>query len=350
MAKEDIDKLPWKYIILNGVLAYLGFLTHYFYLVFLFFIEASFWIPKLFRIKRYYKSIIKYALSILVFGILGVASFPQCLGHVNSGYRGVEVKSNMFDLSDFGDRLRFFGGLLNKFVFGSGMYIYLLLAALLLVTTYYFLRKRKPNFEMVPVYFECLLIPTIGYFLVSAKGSLIGEEAMMRYQLPIYGLIILCFSLIIYACCITLFNNNNVKRIVLTVFGASFLVVTIVSLKNGNVFYLYPEQQDMKDIALANSSKDCVYIYNNDDNKYFLWNDAEQLMMFDRIYFVDSENASPIVDEAINNSTDLIVYVSTLNMNDDFSVYEDLIYNSNHNFNECNKLYDATYAQCYEFK
>lgn len=158
---EDLSKLSWKYIILNGALAYVGFLTHYFYLVFLFLIEASFWIPKLFKIKQYYKTIIKYALSILIFGLLGVLSFPQCLGHVNSGYRGVEVKSNMFDLSDFGDRISFFGGLLDKFVFGKCLYLYLLLALLLLITSYCLSKKNKAKFENLSVFVQTILIPTV---------------------------------------------------------------------------------------------------------------------------------------------------------------------------------------------
>lgn len=347
---DDLEDISWKYVILNGILAYLGFLTHYFYLVFLFFIEAAFWIPKLFSIKKYWKSLLKYVISIMLFGILGVVSFPQCLGHVNSGYRGVEVKSNMFDLSDFGDRLSFFGGLMNKFVFGNGMYVYVLIAALLLVTSYYVLKKNRVDLKMVPVYIECLFIPTLGYFMVSAKGSLIGEEAMMRYQLPIYGLVLICVFLIIYGCIVCLIKKDKIKKIILGCLWVSFIIVTSISLYNGNVFYLYQEQNDMKNIAKSNADKECVYIYNNEDNKYFLWNDVEQLWQYERVYFVNSDNTDPIIEDAICNSDDLIVYVSTLNKNDDFKVYEDLIYSSNKNLHESTKLYDGTYAECYEFK
>lgn len=347
---EDLSKLSWKYIILNGALAYVGFLTHYFYLVFLFLIEASFWIPKLFKIKQYYKTIIKYALSILIFGLLGVLSFPQCLGHVNSGYRGVEVKSNMFDLSDFGDRISFFGGLLDKFVFGKCLYLYLLLALLLLITSYCLSKKNKAKFENLSVFVQTILIPTVGYFLISAKASLIGEEAMIRYQLPIYGLIIVCVAIIIYECCLLIFKNVKVKKTVIGIIAFSFLVISIISLYKGNVFYLYPEQDEMKRIAKENAGKECVYIYNNDNNKYFLWNDAEQLWQFDEIYFVDSDNMTPIDETKICNSKDLIVYISTLNKKEDFGEYESLIYNSNNNLHSYSKLYDGVYCECYEFK
>lgn len=351
MAKsDDLENLSLKYILLNGILAYLGFLTHYFYLVFLFFIEISFWLPKLFGIKKYYKSLIKYFLSICLFGILGVVSFPQCLGHVNSGYRGVEVKSNMFDFSDFGSRMSFFGGLINKFVFGNGLYVYLLIAMLLLITSYFLLKKNPKRYDNVSLYIECLLLPVAGYFLVSAKGSLIGEEAMMRYQLPIYGLLVVILSLVVYGCCIVVFEKEKIRKTVLYILAGSFAAVTVLSLIRGNVYYLYPEQADFRQIAENNASKECVYIYNSEDNKYFLWNDVEQLWQYDRIYFVNSDNSELLNEKEICESRDLIVYVSTLNMKEDFDEYANLIFNSDKEISTYTKLYSGVYADCYEFK
>ena len=346
---EELNNMPIKYCILSGVLAFLGFLTHYFYLVFLFFIEASFIIPRLFAFKKNIKGIIKYGLSVLLAGILGVLAYPSCLGHVHSGYRGQEVQSYLFDASDIFDRLSFFGGLANRFIFSGFMYIFVLISVLLLVAAYYKKKRGTQTDERVGEFVKFIFIPTVGYFLVSAKCSLLGDEAMMRYQLPIYALIVLSLALIIYGCATFVFKDSKGKVILLCIIGVVFVALNVVGLVKKNVFYLYPEQEKMNEIAQSVSDCDCVYIYNSETSKYLLWNDFKQLSYFDRVFFVNSEDMTPITEKEISESEKLVVFISTLGEKD-FDEYKSFILESNENVSSGTKLYDAMYAKVYCFE
>ena len=352
MEDYEIGSLPVKYIVLNAILAYLGFLTHYFYLVFLFFIECAYIIPKLFRFKKNIKGILKYCIPLGIAGILGVISYPACLGQVNSGYRGEEVKSYMLDLSDLKERWDFFGTLLNKYVFNGFIYVYFLIALILFLTGYYISSHKKIHLsegasKRLFAFGKYIFFPTLMYYLVSVKGSLMGDEAMMRYQLPVYALIIANVFLIIYGSLKLISKKKWANTYLPLILALSFLILDVLGLISGHVFYLYPEQEEMKEIAEEYSDLECVYIYNTENNKYFLWNDVEQLSKFKRVYFVDSENLDPIEEEAINNAESLVVYVSVLNENEDLSFYEDIIKGSNENITSLSKLYDGMYATCY---
>ncbi len=379
MAEEGIKT---GYIILNAVLAYLGFLTHYFYLVFLFFIEGAFVLNFLWKKHREkknvvegsgtvdgkkngYASLIVYCAALLAAGILAVICFPQCLGHVHSGYRGKEVQSYLFDLSDFGPRFSFFTGLMNKYVFGGRLFIFAAVAACVLILLLFYGMKngRKKTFNAEGgdakgwLFLRVILIPVLGYYLVSVKSSLMGDEAMMRYQLPIYGLIFLSFWYLLWTAFETLRTEKEkhpeVKKAYLA--GQILLVLFVLLLPlpdligKKNVFYLYPEQEMMKKIAGEHSDDTCLYIYNNEENKYLLWNDSEQLWQYDAVYFASSENTAPIDDPKIGSAEELVVYVSTMNEIPDFSVYEDLVFSSDPNLHHYEKLYDAMYATAYRF-
>ncbi len=355
---KSFDQIPLRLMIASAVITYLGFLTHYFYLVFLFFLEIAFILPQLKSLKTGIRPLLKYCALIALSGIAGVISYPACLGQVNSGYRGVEVKGYMTDLSDIGMRLRFFGGLIDRFVLNGSAYFILLLICLLLVTAY-FKRSRNKMSEKISekkisvdtgLMIRNLMIPTVGYFIVSAKGSLIGDEAMMRYQLPIYPFILVLTPLIIYKVIVYLFDKRiRITTTITLILCMLFIVTELLSLKSGNVYYRYPENENRISICADNHDKTCVYIYNSDNNKYFIWSDADQLWQFDEVFFADINNPDTIVDKKINDSDEIIVFISKLDARDDFSDYEDLIKRSDLKVTSNKKLYETVYAAVYEF-
>ena len=355
---KSFKEIPLYLMILSALITYLGFLTHYFYLVFLFFLEAAFIIPHLKNFKEEIRPLIKYCILIAFSGILGVISYPACLGQVNSGYRGVEVRGYMTDVSDIGMRLKFFGGLINTFVFNNTAYFILLLICLLLITAYYKRSRAKMTGESnksgssndIGLLIRCLIIPVLGYFLISAKGSLIGDEAMMRYQLPIYSLILAITAILIYKLILYLSNDNKrILTVFILIFGVFYIFMDIVSLKSGKVYYRYPENENRIEICASNSDKTCIYIFNSENNKYFLWSDADQLWQFDDVYFADINNPETIMDSRINDSEELIVFISKLDEREDFNEYIDLIKRSDPKVTSHKELYDTAYATVYEF-
>ena len=351
---EDFSVIPIKLPIISAIITLLGFLTHYFYLVFWFFIELFFFIPKLKEFKKNLKKILIYISLSALSGVIGIILFPACLGQVNSGYRGVEVKGYLFDVSDMGMRMRFFGGLIDRFVFNGLMYAFILLLCVFMVTAYY--RKHSSlndsenmiSADFIGTFVRCIVLPVAGYFLISAKCSLIGDEAMMRYQLPIYPLITMGFCIAIYMCIRYIIRDHKRVYIICMAIFALYILTDIFSLAKGNVYYLYKEQEDMVRIAESNSNEVCVYIYNNDENLYFIWSDANQLWQYDNIYFADYGNKDIIDDTRINDAKRLIVYISKLGRTDDVNEYINYIIRSNNNVASYKLLYESQYAEAYE--
>lgn len=347
--QSELNTLKNKYIIFNAVLAFLGFMTHYFYLAFIFFLELGFWLPKIFKWKRNYKGFLKYFVAMLFAGILGVVLYPACLGHVNSGYRGQEVRSYMLDFSDLGERMSFFIGLINDYIFDNFLYIILIAVVLLLLTSYYKMKKQEVFNNRIFVFIECIFVPTLGYFLVSAKGALLGDVTMMRYQLPIYNLVIIGILLMLYGPLNYLIKNNNVKNMLFIFALVSFLIINVHGMLTSKVNYLYENQEKMNEIAKEHKDEVCVYIYNDEANKYLLWNDFSELSQYKEVYFVLASNKDAIIEEKINNASNMVVYVSSLNEYGDFDEYVKLIKDNNKNIKSYEKLYDAMYATAYEF-
>lgn len=346
---EDINHLSLKYPIIAAVITYLGFMTHYYYLVFLFFVEAAFWIPRLFNFKNNYKGFIKYFMCQLFAGILGIFSYPAALGHVNSGYRGVEVKENLLNFSDIKLRFTFFNELMNKYLFQGSFYIVLLIVCILLVTAYFFRKNKKTSDFNFSQTFTLLIIPSLGFYLICVKSALIGDDAMMRYLLPIFPFIIIFTAILIIYLLKFELNNKKAVNILLSFAYILFVIISVISLINKKVFYLYPEVEHMNEIAENNSDNDCLYIYNNDETKYFLWNDYDQLSRYENVYFADINNSDAISDPMISESDRLIVYICKMGEHEDFLDYEQLIYTSNKKLHTYQKLYDGMYATCYEF-
>lgn len=346
---DELNKLPIRFYLFGGALAFLGFMTHYFFLVFLFFIEFVFALSRLKRFKSNVWGMLKYFGTLLVAGVLGVVLYPACLGHVNSGYRGVQVKSYLFDFSDIPERLNFFNGLIDKYVF-SGIFYIFALGTVLLILTAFVINRKKQGKEIKIKEFVCFVfVPVLGYYLVSAKSSLIGEESMMRYQLPIYSLVCLTFGLIIIVCIDIILNSSIAKKICKICVFLLFFGFMVSGLISKNVFFLYPEQEYMEETAKEYSDDVCIYIYNNENSHNFMWNDFSQLAQFDEIYYLSSENLSPIEEEKINEADKLFVYVSNLGELPDFSDYENLIFESNSNVKSYRHIYNGMYASAYEF-
>ena len=50
-----------------------------------------------------------------------------------------------------------------------------------------------------------------------------------------------------------------------------------------------------------------VYIYNH-ENQWMIWDDAEELMQYDRIFFINMDNEDAITDSEVLNSDRIYVY------------------------------------------
>ena len=154
------------------------------------------------------------------------------------------------------------------------------------------------------------IVVTLGYFLVVAKTALLNAEEAIRYEMPVYGLLILLLVVGLANLFEGFVTEQNQKW--LEGIFAGFMILTlageIVGLASEKVCFLYPE--DAANIAWAaeNKSEPVAYIY-NPSNQWMIWDDSEELMQYEQIYFVGSEHEELKADTVLSETKKLYVYV-----------------------------------------
>lgn len=310
------------------VSVYLGFLTHYYFAVFMFFLAAATEFYLLFETVEHktrgqkWKDCFVYAAAVVGAMMAAVISYPACLGHIFRGYRGTEAMGEFFDAGNTLGRIRFFVGLLNEYVFGSmlpAVALVLLLMAVTLWTVTKLQHREKGSGRAMR--YRVVWVPGIaaaGYFAVVTKTALLTAEEANRYQLPVYGLILMFVvvsAALLMNRLISLCENGmkpgNVKRMWM-VSGLFLLVLLIGELKGlaeNRVLFLYEE--DAENIAFARENHDVpvVYFYNG-NLMWMIWDDSLELMQYDQIYFVNMADVSPLTDDRIAGAEKVLVYVA----------------------------------------
>ena len=318
--------------------SYLGFMTHYYYVVFLFFIAAYMCLYLFFK-KETRKQAFIYGACVVAALLLEVVTYRACLGHIFKGYRGTEAIGAFIDPGNLMDRASMFIGLLNDYLLCNSFYL-LLLILMLLFLTYMMLKKRgyykkTDSEESLQTETEaatdlnvttgketddaainkqriymCLMV-TLGYFAVVMKTALMQAEEAIRYEMPVYGTVILLIVIGIVSFTNKLGKKEEKKEktIACAILFAVAIVLNLVGLANNKVQFIYPEAVDAYEWASARKDKPVVYLYNGDDY-WMIWDNAEELMEYDKIFFIDICNDELWDDEIIDEADELIVYAA----------------------------------------
>lgn len=355
--------------IMLGVLVILGFLTHYYFAVFLFF-TAAYTCLYHWLVKKNLKGSIWY--GSVVCGGMAVATllYPACLSHIFRGYRGTEATDAFFDMSNTVLRLDFFTDLMNQSVFGGSFWI-LLLVFLVLALGYWFKIKGAERKKKIQSFIRQnqgivhIAFVTMGYFLVVAKTALLNAEEANRYELPVYGF---CMLLMIAAFYYLLqgswqktenlkvadqeavevaediaLRNKKAFYLLLTALVTVGLGSQFLSLTQNKVQFLYQEDKENIEWAANQKEKSILYLY-NPNNVWMIWDEAEELMQYDKIYFVSLADSAPITDEILLNENEIYVYASRMEEAD--LILEDLL-KDNVNLNEKDKIKELLYCDLY---
>lgn len=249
--------------------------------------------------------------------IAAIVSYPACLGHIFRGYRGTEAMGEFFNLQNTMGRLRFFAGLLNEYVFSSTLPLLLLLLLLLGVTVKMLQRRKGVQRERGKYSALWILMAAVaGYFAVVTKTALLTAEEANRYQLPVYGLILMLFlvmTVLLAGRIVLLSDPIKRKNVLMWALTGLLLVLPFLGEINGllrhRVLFLYEE--DAENIALAqeNHAVPVVYFYNG-NLTWMIWDESLELMQYDRIYFVNMADLSPLTDDVLQEAQRLLAYVA----------------------------------------
>lgn len=341
-------KRGWRFFVPLAAVAYLGFLTHYYFAVYLFFLAAAMEFYLLFEKAEHktwgqkWKDCILYAAVVIGSLVAAVLSYPACLGHIFRGYRGTEAMGAFFDPGNTWGRLNFFVGLLNEYAFGGLLFVLILVLAVLAITAWALqrlkrsalqsesgIRGQKPSEISKPSAdaakeqavgfwerYRILWIPaaaSLGYFAVVTKTALLTAEEANRYQIPIYGMLLL-LAVILFLMLVRKAGGKKcfARKGICGAVLAFLIFLTcgqIHGLLDGKVLFLYEEDAENIAFARQNADEPIIYFY-NPALMWMIWDDSLELMQYDQIYFVNLADTSALEAEWLAQEDRVLVYAA----------------------------------------
>lgn len=390
--KKTDTKLPfWKFLLPLAVVTYLGFLTQYYYFIFLFFMGAAFCLYLLWKEKKL-GNCIRYACSMAVSFLLAYLTYPAFPGQMFRGQRGAQATNSFFDLSNTWMRLSFFWNLLDEYVFGKMLPV-LLLAVCCLFLFYRRvcgrtgagseseksgsgdMQKRDGAFVGKNAAFWLLSAAAAGYFLAVSKTALLLGNTSVRYQAPVYGIIVLLlFEAVadLGTVCLEAAGRKAAGRSIseerllmknsksagtsskkaagLGIVAAALLCLAVdgAGLLSGRVVFLYPEAEAQcafaEDAAERNVPVVCLY---DVGQSWCVWDCADEFFAYERIYFAGLDDAAPIADETLAVCEELVVYLCNTAEKDE---QMRRIQSCNPRLTECELQYQGKYYDVYRMR
>lgn len=349
-AISKVDRLSFvKFLLPLMMVTYLGFLTQYYYFIFLFYIGAGFCIYLLWRDKNLWNCL-RYGVSQLAALLLAYLTYPSCLGQMFRGQRGAQATENFLDLSNTTMRFRFFLALLDEYVFGKLLAGFLLLVIVLFLFMYF--RRSAGQLAMQgkgvswwPWGILCFAVA--GYFLTVSKTALLLGDTSNRYQLPVYGMIVLLLFGAIYS----MWEQCMPQKSWSVYLAAAALVLCLVidgtGLMTGKVVFLYPEDREQVAFAAsqAQAGTPVMYLY-HEGADWCIWDTANELMEYEAVYFAKAGSEGPFTDKTIAEASSLVVYLAD---GADVQAQIDRIFESCEKLAECELQYEEKYCDVYYF-
>lgn len=311
-------KISLRTLLVMAAVTYVGFLTQYYYFIFLFFLAAAFCVWLLWR-DRGIGNCLRYGLFQGLAFVLAYLTYPAFPGQMFKGQRGAQATENFFDLSNTFERIGFFWDLMNRYVFGGLLGLMILLfgvAALAGCMTKTSQRKRaytqasekagsgqcRERQVLCGVSFCMLLFTAAGYFLAVSKTALLLGDTSNRYQLPIYGIAVL----------LLLLGAAFLLRRFFRTWAAAVFCMAVVALSyvRAGVVFLYPEAEEGVALAREQAAAQipAVYVYKPGE-EWCIWAVADELMEYDRVYFVSAAGGEPIKEPSIAAADAVVAYL-----------------------------------------
>lgn len=294
-----------KDVIVLALVSVLGALTHYYFIVYLFFICLFVGIYLL--IKRKYAQTGLFVLAMVCAGGISTIIFPAMLQHMFLGGngRGGESIDNFTNISDYAERLKIFYDIINKELFGGCLTYLAVFLVILLVLMHAECRGggifTKNRFLMpeVNIKWVLLILPSICYFLLVSKIAVYGVD---RYIFPIYAVVLTWTVCLLYRMGKYLIR----KRHQYTAASILLAIVLVSSWRQCTWDYLYKNTESFLKTAEQYKDVDCVYVY---DASYRVQPSYYEVSNYKRVVFWNVNNMDSMKGRDYCRNKELIVCI-----------------------------------------
>lgn len=278
---------------------FFGFLTQYYFVIYMFFISFFYCLYLLF--KKDIKRVLAYGIAALTGLVATYFVWPVSVFHIFKGYRGKDAFANAVTLDKTFTKIFRYVILTNENLYG-GMLILIVIAALV-ACILYIKSRRKANELCKPM---LLLLSSICYFAVVAKVGLYNGWPCNRFVYPVYGIIIL-LTFIMVRYILRCFITDSKLSVVVLVLVCS--VITIFCYCKGQVLFLYTEDKQLVEyLSQVQGSKAVAVV--NDDGTYD--NIIRDMINYNEVYAINCENEDSLNDLSFSDNPEITtLYITT---------------------------------------
>jgi len=304
----DSKQLKPKLLVLIGIFALIGSLTHYYYLFYLAMLYLMFAIKYLKEKK--YRELIFYTLTMACAGILSLLIFPYSIQHMFFGYRGQGVISKLTDIPNFLISIIQYLWKINVFTFNNLMIVILVALIALIINK---LIKKQKIIENKNLYAKYILFPTLFYFALVAVASPWIE---LRYVMPVCTPI---FIITIYYLSELLYDifKEKVSNIIMIVFLLALLISPIIFKIEPEV--TYSNKKEIVTKLKGELNLPTIYCFNSGHNRFL--DDILLFSILDESYIArDMEYTEQNIKTVFANkdiSKGIIVFINPGQENDE---------------------------------
>lgn len=231
--------------------SYLGFMSHYYYFVYAFFLSA-FYVIYLIK-KEDMKKTIQYCLAMAGSLFLVLITYPTAYKQLFWGDRGKEAVGNFFKIDAFLDSFRNFYLIMTEGVFANcNVLLAIGFIGIIFIGKDMILKKETRSKQF---YIIMMAMVTIwAYFIVVVK---IAPYRVDRYLFCIYPLISLIISYALF-CILIQFNISLTWSHVGVLLV--FLLIVVKGVSENKIQYLYSDMWQNIELAKRHAGDDCIYI------------------------------------------------------------------------------------------
>ncbi len=318
---ETPDQHSPGFWVLLWTLTFLGFMTHYYFLVWLVALGGTWNACVILRTRSVRTSLIYVAveMSCAVACYLFYPAFPA---QMFKGQRGAQATGNFLDLSNTWERLRFFGEKVNRVGFGGGLWVLIGFVVVLMLLARDKRDGIRPkmarwNAEDVPalnVREPCdddqmimagrrtylLLLPLLLYFCIVSKTALMLGDSSIRYHVPVLGI---AYILIGHLCSSRIrlaapakspdpdeaTDYGRMGTLVGVIVMAVMTAVNLVADFGGRISFLYPERAEHVRMLEEWRDAEVIYAYPAGQS-WIMWAEATELLGFDKVEYVTADD------------------------------------------------------------